>query len=182
MAFEEGKDYNNALKIYQKKYATLLRERILFSDKVKFEWDKYYGIVNAYRIQQIKELSGEEKIIRTLTINNFGFVNCDLPTDYPVGGELNPIYVDESGKSILLNNVVLVEKNTNALFSYPDKVKYNPSNDNLLWGLTNDNKIAYIKNADFQLLKNSTSKQKVHMHIHKGKVNTYEDVANVLFH
>jgi hypothetical protein len=58
----------------------------------------------------------------------------------------------------------------------------NPSNNNLLWGLTNDNKIAFIKTADFKSLKNSTSKQKVRMHIHKQKVTTYEDVANVLFH
>lgn len=182
LAFEEGKDYNNALKIYQKKYSKLLAGRKLISDKIKFEWDKYYGVVNAYRKLEVKALSGEEKIIRSLTINNFGFVNCDLPKDYPSGGEINPIYVDGNGKPIVLNNVVLVEKNTNALFRYSDNVKYNPSNNNLLWGLTNDNKIAFIKNADFQSLKNSTSKQKVHMHIHKEKVTTYEDVANVLFH
>jgi hypothetical protein len=182
LAFEEGKDYTIALKIYQKKYSKLLAERKRLSDKIKFEWDKYYAVLNAYRKLEIKALSGEEKIIRTLTINNFGFVNCDLPQDYPSGGEINPIYVDENGKPIVLNNVVLVEKNTNALFRYSDNVKYNPSSNNLLWGLTNDNKIAFIKNADFQLLKNSTSKQKVHMHIHNEKVTTYEDVANVLFH
>ena len=182
LAFEEGKDYNNALKIYQKKYSKLLLGRKRISDKIKFEWDKYYGIVNAYKKLEIKELSGEEKIIRTLIINNFGFVNCDYPRSYPSGGEFNPTYVDENGKPIVLDNVVLVEKNTNALFRYSSNVKYNPSNDNLLWGLTKDNKIVFIKNADFQTLKNSTSKQKVHMHIHNGKVTTYEDVANVLFH
>jgi len=181
LAFEEGKDYNNALKIYQKKYSKLLARRKRISDEIKFEWSKYYGVVNAYRKLEIKELSGEEKIIRTLTINNFGFVNCDYPRSYPSGGEINPIYVDENGKPILLDNVVLVEKNTNALFRYSYSVKYNPSNDNLLWGLTKDNKIAYIKNADFQSLKNSTSKQKVHMHIYNEKVKTYEDVAKILF-
>jgi hypothetical protein len=157
LAFEPGKDYNEAMKTYQNKYAKVLKERNL-------------------------HINEEEKIIRTLTINNFGFVNCDYPTSYPSGGEINPIYVDENGKPILLNNVVLVEKNTNALFRYSANVKYNPKNDNFLWGLTNDNKIAFIKNADFKSLKNSTSKQKVRMHIHKEKVTTYEDVANVLFH
>jgi hypothetical protein len=157
LAFEPGKDYNEAMKTYQNKYAKILKERNL-------------------------HINEEEKILRTLTINNFGFVNCDYPTSYPSGGEINPIYVDENGKPIVLNNVVLVEKNTNALFRYSDNVKYNPNNNNLLWGLTNDNKIAFIKNADFKSLKNSTSKQKVRMHIHKQKVTTYEDVANVLFH
>ena len=157
LAFEPGKDYNEAMKTYQNKYAKILKERNL-------------------------HINEEEKILRTLTINNFGFVNCDYPRSYPSGGEINPIYVDEKGKPITLNNVVLVEKNTNALFRYSANVKYNPSNNNLLWGLTKENKIAFIKNADFQTLKNSTSKQKVHMHIHNGKVTTYEDVANVLFH
>ena len=181
LAFEAGKDYNNALKIYQKKYAKLLNERKVVSDKIKFEWDKYNDVVNTFRKLRVKDLSGEEKIIRTLTINNFGFVNCDLPINFPTGGEINPNYVDENGKSIALNNVVLVEKNTNALYRYKTNVKYNPKNDNVLWGLTNDKKIAFIKNADFGSLRNSTSKQKVHMHIHNEKVTTYEDVMKVLF-
>jgi hypothetical protein len=181
LAFEAGKDYNNALLIYQKKYAKLISERKVVSDKIKFEWDKYYDVVNAYRKLQIKELSGEEKIIRTLSINNFGFVNCDLPINFPTGGEINPNYVDENGKALALNNVVLVEKNTNALFRYKANVKYNPKNDNMLWGLTNDKKIAFIKNADFGSLRKSTSKQKVRMHIHNEKVNTYEDIMKVLF-
>lgn len=156
LAFEAGKDYNDAMKTYQNKYAKILKERNL-------------------------HINEEEKILRTLTINNFGFVNCDYPKSYPSGGEINPIYVDENGKTIVLDNVVLVEKNTNALFRYSANVKYNPSSNNLLWGLTNDNKIAFIKNADFGSLRNSTSKQKVHMHIHNEKVTTYEDVMKVLF-
>ena len=156
LAFEAGKDYNDAMKTYQNKYAKILKERNL-------------------------HINEEEKILRTLTINNFGFVNCDYPKSYPSGGEINPIYVDENGKPIVLDNVVLVEKNTNALFRYSANVKYNPSSNNLLWGLTNDNKIAFIKNADFGSLRKSTSKQKVRMHIHNEKVNTYEDIMKVLF-
>jgi hypothetical protein len=181
LAFEAGKDYNNALKTYQKKYANLIEKRKVISDKIKFEWDKYYGIIKEYNKLKVRDLSGEEKIIRTLTINNFGFVNCDYPTSYPSGGEIDPIYVDDNGKPITLENVVLVVKNTNALFRYSKIVKYNPKSDNLLWGLTKDNKIAFIKNADFKSLKNTTAKQKVHMHIQKEKVKTYEDAANVLF-
>jgi hypothetical protein len=156
LAFEAGKDYNDAMKTYQNKYAKILKERNL-------------------------HINEEEKILRSLTINNFGFVNCDYPKSFPSGGEINPIYVDENGKPIVLDNVVLVEKNTNALFRYSANVKYNPSSNNLLWGLTNDNKIAFIKNADFGSLRNSTSKQKVHMHIHNEKVTTYEDVMKILF-
>lgn len=156
LAFEAGKDYSNALKIYQKKYAAVLEERNLRINK-------------------------EENIVRSLTINNFGFVNCDKPIDYPKGGVINPIYVDENGKKLIFDYVVLVEKNTNALFRYSENIKYNPNNENLLWGLTKDNKIAFIKNVDFKSLKNTTSKQKIHMHINKDNLKSYEDIMKILF-
>jgi hypothetical protein len=181
LAFEPGKDYNRALKVYQKKYAKLLAKRKIISDKLKKERDNYNAILLAYNKQNIKNLDGEEKIIRTLTINNFGFVNCDYPTSYPSGAEINPEYVDENDQPISLNNVVLVDKNTNALFRYTKKVKFNPNTENILWGLTVDNKIAFLKGNDFSTIKNTTEKQKVRMHVSKGNLKTYDDIANVLF-
>jgi hypothetical protein len=156
LAFEAGKDYNAALLTYQKKYTKMNEGRKL-------------------------QLLEQEKIVRTLTINNFGFVNIDKPTDYPKGGELNPIYMDENGKNIDLYNVVLVEENTNTLYRYSKEVKYNPNNKNLLWGLTKDNNIAFIKNVDFKFLKNTNSRQKVKMHISKEKIKTYQDMKKILF-
>ena len=181
LSFEAGKDYTAALKIYQRKYAKLLRQRKIISDRIFSEWNNYYAIIKEYSKLNIKKLDGEEKIIRTLTINNFGFVNCDLPKDYPSGAEINPEYVDDNGNKIYLKNVVLVEKNTNALFRYSANVKYNPQNDNILWGLTKNKKIAFIKNADFQKLNKTSVKQKVYMHVHEEKVETYDDIMKVLF-
>lgn len=96
--------------------------------------------MNFYRKHDVKKLIGEEKIIRSLNINNFGFVNCDRPIEYPKGEEVNPIYVDEQDNPIVLENVVLVQKNTNALFRYTATIKYNPDANNLLWGMTKDKK------------------------------------------
>jgi hypothetical protein len=152
LAFEKGKDYNKALKIYQKKYASLLKKREV-----------------------------ESKIIRTLEINNFGFVNCDRPINYPQGGEFNPIFVDEKGNSLQLSGIVLVESNNNALFRYSSIVKYNPDNKNLLWGITNKGKIAYIKGDDFKTISNTSSKQKIKMHITTENPETYEDIKKILF-
>lgn len=178
LAFEVGKDYNDALKLYQKKYSKLINEREL----IKKPWTEYYKIVDLHRKHAVSKLAIEEKITRTLEINNFGFVNCDYPTSYPSGGTINPNYVDKDGNTLVLKNIVLVEKNTNALFRYPKKIKYNPENDNILWGLTNDNKIAYIKKEDFKLLKSSTLQiQNIPMHIHENEVKTYEEIMGVLF-
>ena len=181
LAFEKGKEYNKALKTYQKKYAKLLKEREKARTIIENQWDDYYTIVNQYRKYDVKKLTGEEKIIRSLTINNFGFVNCDQPIDYPQGGKLDPIYVDESGTPITLTNVVLVEKSTNALFRYTSIIRYNPEAENLLWGITSDKKIAYFKNEDFKNLIAIKGKQKLQMHVYKGKWNSYEDIMKLLF-
>ena len=181
LAFEKGKNYKAALKTYQKKYSKLLKERDQARAKIKKQWDDYYAVVNQYRKYDVKRLTGEEKIIRSLTINNFGFVNCDQPIDYPQGGKLDPIYVDESGTPITLTNVVLVEKNTNALFRYTSIIRYNPEAENLLWGITSDKKIAYFKNDDFKKLIAVKGKQKLQMHVYKGKWNSYEDIMKLLF-
>ena len=177
LAFEAGKDYNDALKQYQIKYNKLLKQR----DLIKLPWTNYEDIVNMHRKNDVKNLDSKEKIIRTLEINSFGFVNCDYPTSYPNGGEINPMYADESGKPISLSNVVLVEKNTNALFKYSSTIKYNPENVNILWGLTKDNQLAFLKNADLQLIRSKPGMQKVQMHIHRGELKTYEDIMKVLF-
>ena len=77
--------------------------------------------------------------------------------------------------------MVLVEKNTNALFRYTSTIRYNPEADNLLWGITNDKKIAYFKNEDFKKLIAVKGKQKLQMHVYKGKWNSYEAIMKLLF-
>jgi hypothetical protein len=177
LAFEEGKDYNEALKLYRIKYDKLLKQR----DLLKKPWTDYYALVTEYRKNDIKKLNGAEKIIRTLEINEFGFVNCDYPTSYPTGGTVIPSYIDENGVRVTLPNVVLVDKGTNALFRYTKNVTYNPNSKNVLWGLTKENKLVYFKEADFALLPIAKNKQKITMHVYEGKLKSYSDIMKVLF-
>ena len=181
LAFEQGEDYDSALEIYQAKYASLLSERKALADDISLQWDEYQDILDQHRKAPIKSLSGKEKIIRTLSMNKFGFVNCDYPLSYPQGGLLTPYFVDEEQNPITLNEVVLVEQNTNALFRYTSTIKYNPDNENVMWGLTPDNKLAYFKKEDFDLLSKSSKKQTVTMHISEKELLSYEDIMKVLF-
>lgn len=177
LAFEEGKDYNAALTLYRNKYDKLLKQR----DLLKKPWTDYYALVTEYRKNDIKKLDGVEKIIRTLEINEFGFVNCDYPTSYPTGGTVIPSYIDENGARVTLPNVVLVDKGSNALFRYTKNVTYNPNGKNVLWGLTKENKLVYFKEADFAQLPKTNNKQKITMHVHDGELKSYSDIMKVLF-
>jgi len=190
LAFKEGVDYDNAMIIYQNKYATRIAKRKKMKKKIDDEWEKYFnirkiyaeaGMLNFFNIEQIKNLKGEDKIIRSLSINNFGFINIDYPSDYPNGAELIAQFKDEKGNAIKLESTVLMVKGRNALFRYKNKIKFNPSKDNLLWGITEDGELAYFNSDDFKNVKATTGNYTFSMRIHTEKLNTYEDVVGVLF-
>jgi hypothetical protein len=172
LSFEEGKDYSEALRTYQKKYGSQIAKR----DAIEKLWKKYEFDLEKNKIQK-SDLN--EKITRTLEVNQFGFVNLDYPTSYPTGVELPALFADINGNKLSLRNIVLIEKGTNAIYRYKDVIKFNPEKDNILCGITEDNQLAYIKKDE--LAKYSSTSKKIKMRIFEGKLTKYEDVYSFLF-
>ena len=177
LAFKKGKDYNEAMRHYQKKYKKLLQNQ----DLIRQKWDDYWALIDKYRQDEVLKLNPIEKVIRTLELNSFGFTNCDYPTSYPSGGILPPNYVDESGARISLQNLVLVQLNSNTLFRYTGSVQYNPAAKNLIWGITKSGNLAYLKNEDIKKLNPNDKTQKITMHVHPEQLKSYEEIYKVIF-
>lgn len=172
LAFEEGKDYNTALTTYKKKYGKLIEEK----GKILKSWAKYELYLNK---SYILKANLNQKITRTLEVNNFGFVNLDIEDDYPKGVELRADFINENGKKLELKNVALIEKETNAIYRYTNIIKFNPKKSNILIGITNENKLAFIKSKDLnKLTNNSTS---IQMHIYENKLDSYDDIFKFIF-
>jgi hypothetical protein len=172
LAFEEGKDYNEALKKYQKKYGPLIQKK---NDLIKL-WDKYeLDLAKA----AILKSNLNEKITRTLEVNQFGFVNIDYESSYPIGVELKPNFVDANGKKIELKNVALIEKETNAIYRYANKIKFNPEKTNIIFGITANNKLAYIKNKELKELSNTSIS--IPMKIYEQNLVSYDDIFKFIF-
>jgi hypothetical protein len=172
LAFEEGKDYNQALIKYQRKYASLIKKK---NDILKL-WDKY-----ELDVAKVAILKGNlnEKITRTLKVNKFGFVNLDCEAAFPIGVELKPNFTDENGNKLELKNVALIEKETNAIYRYTNKIKFNPDKTNILFGITSDNKLAFIKSKELNKLSKSSSV--IQMKIFENKLESYDDIFKVIF-
>lgn len=190
LAFEEGSDYDDAMKIYQNKYKTSIEKRDKKKKEIEIEWKNYFdikqkytelGLLNLFHKNEVTNLTGEEKITRTLQISGFGFINCDYPTSYPQGAELIAKYKDTKGNDLILNNIVLIEKGRNAIFRYTSKIKFNPQQENILWGITNDNKLAFIKADDFKKVKQTNGEYTFRMNVYSETLKTYEDICKVLF-
>jgi hypothetical protein len=190
LAFKEGVDYDNAMMVYRNKYKTLIAKRNKIKQNIELQWKYYFdirqkyedaGLIDLFYKKEVTNLKGEEKITRTLQINGFGFINCDSPILYPTGAELLANYKDTKGNRIILNNIVLVEKGRNAIFRYTSKIKFNPQKENILWGITSDNKLAYLTTADFGKVTQISGEYTFTMKVYIGTLKTYEDVCKVLF-
>jgi hypothetical protein len=185
LSFKDKAQYSKALSNYKKKYAGLISKIENERKSIEAAWANYDRKANEYnRFMQRKEiesLTGSKKIMRTLEVNQFGVVNLDYPHVYPKGAKLDASFVDENGKALDLKQVVLVEMGVNALYRYTKTIHFNPESQNVLWGLTEDNKLAYFTIEDFKALKARSGKVVFKMRVHPTELKTYDDIMNVLF-
>jgi hypothetical protein len=185
LAFKEGEDYSKALKIYKKKYSTLISKNKRIRKKIKKEWETYNKALKKYNIavfnKNLKNLDANERLTRSLKLNSFGFVNCDYPSSYPSGARLSAKFENEKANEIKLENIVLIEKGRNALFRYSDTIKFNPEKENILWGITESGKVAYFKANDFKKIKVTDGDYIFKMAVHDEELKTHEDITSLLF-
>ena len=185
LSFKDEVEYSKALKGYQIKYAKQIAKEKKLREEIENEWAEYESKLKDYKIflakDEIEKLKGQKKILRTLEVNNFGFVNVDKPIDYPQGATIKAKFVDANGKKISLKQVVLIEIGRNALYRYKKEIKFNPNNDNLLWGVTKEGKLAYFTNEDFKSLEKTSGKVTLKMNEHSTELNSYDEIMAVLF-
>lgn len=185
LAFNNAKDYSIALRKYKEKYAQRIKKDKQKRKKIERDWAIYDKQFKEYKLffakSEIEKTYGSQKIIRSLEVNNFGFTNIDRPIDYPQGANINPIYVDQFNNKITLKEVVLVEIGRNSLFRFSNEIKFNPANDNLLWGLTNEGKLAYLTKENFKLIDKLIGRVTLKMQVHPVELNSYDEIMAVLF-
>ncbi len=185
LAFEKGANYTSALKKYQKKYAKIIKIDQEKRAKIEREWTIYANQVAEFKLfyakNEIEKTKGSQKIIRSLQVNKFGFVNVDRPIDYPQGATITPIFVDENDEKIDLKEVVLIETGRNSLYRYTNEIKFNPRNNNLLWGLTNKGKLAYFTKENFNKIEKNKGEVTLKMRVHPVDLNSYDEIIAVLF-
>jgi hypothetical protein len=185
LSFKDKSKHSKALKQYKKKYAGLLHKIEKERKNIRAAWTNYNRKLieyNAYFARnEIKELKGASKIMRTLEVNQFGVVNLDWPHMYPQGAKVTASFVDENGNALNLKQLVLVELGINALYRYTTTVYFNPDSQNILWGLTEDGKLAYFTVSDFKNLEARSEKVVFKMRVHPEELKTYDDIMNVLF-
>jgi hypothetical protein len=175
----EGKQYEEAKKIYDKKfqeYTQKIEARKTEEKPLKEDVEKQKQEAIAKWEAQQEDLLAQSQlnnlVSREFSINGFGFYNCDSPQRFPIGANLSPFTMaDKEGKELKSqfgsNNILsyssttqiyypacLVEKGRNALFNFNGK--FNPKTENILWQTLPDNNLAIFKPEDFKQINKTT--------------------------
>ena len=108
-------------------------------------------------------------IYRSFMVSSFGIWNSDCPQNMPKGLMVSATFIDKNNKELIFNTLYLVEKGKNAAYSLTNydysRFQFNPESENLLLGVTKDNKIAVFKPEDFAALGKTGSSCKFKMQV-----------------
>ncbi len=194
------KDFQKAKEVYERKFAeyekTLVKRKDDEAKKQK-ELEEEYARLNAEREAQLAEIqkrvaaesqrivaSGQTRdiIYRSFMVSSFGIWNSDCPQSMPKGLMVSATFSDKNNKSIAMQSLFLVEKGKNAVYSYYsyDSFQFNPNVENILLGVTTDNKIAIFKQEDFAALGKIGSSCNFKMNVLEKKFKDIDEVKQFI--
>jgi hypothetical protein len=104
-----------------------------------------------------KQMGAEEKVRRVFEIMSFGIYNSDCPKHYPQGVLVSAdLHLQNDKKSLICNDVFLVDKKINSLFTYHSnpitQFSFNPESANILWTVI-DGELYTYEEDQFKSLK-----------------------------
>lgn len=155
----DGKSYDKAKKEYDAKFK---QYNELLTQRKTEEPVQTNPIADETELTASTTFNPDNKTTKDLTrvfeVNKFGVWNCDKFRDFPNGEEVsNAVYADENDNPIEFVSLFFVDKSKNSLFNITSysKWRFNPRADNLLWGVTRNNKIAVFSPSQFRRIKRS---------------------------
>lgn len=190
-----SKDYDAAIKEYDKKYAEYQQALAAKKAEEQKEREEYAAMLKKQEEQAKEQAAEQQKLLKVeeatastssaiidyCEIRNFGIYNCDFPGVYPKGAELMARYVNQKRDSINTYTIYLAEEGRNAIFSYyPGGVfKFDPDKKNVAWCVTADNKIAVFTKDDFDKIQQRSGDYTFVMQVVNKDIKSEDDVKDI---
>lgn len=195
----DDKDYASARKIYEEKYAeyqTKLAGRKAEEAKLKAEMEvrqkaaeeavqREMAEMEAHRKQYEANLSQTDLVYRTFQVSCFGVWNCDCPNRLPQGESVIATIVDaKTGRPLNVQNLFLVEKGRNLMFSYNantlSNFRFDPNKENMVWAVTSDSRVAIIRPEQFKESKRKGADMVLELNVIDKKFTSTEEAKEYL--
>ncbi len=190
-------EYNDAFASYQKEIQA--REEQLATEKEnlrrKIERDKqaaqqaYQEKLTLYREKGLDYLATNEmikqKVVNKFRATSFGIWNCDKPAP-PYIAKLKGSFIDQNKAKLQHQTAFIVDnsRNTVSKFYAHDgcEVQFSKNADNLLWMVTEDNKLAVYRPEDFKSIQRQPTEEHTFvMNVIDREIRSEEDVREVLY-
>lgn len=151
--------------------------------KARQQLDKKIATYEANNPKAIDKEIPSRKIVNRFKATSFGIWNCDKPVA-PEVYRLNAKFVDKSGKEYGNHTAYLVDKNRNTIDRFlateDTKLRFNANSKNLLWLVTEDNKIAVFRPSDFKRINKKKGDYTFELEVINRQVKNEVDVREVL--
>lgn len=198
-----GKDYIKALAIFEKEFeqysqeisareATLLEQKEAVRNRAEEErrlaekafQNQLVAMQNKGNNHQAIEQLIKRKVVNRFKATEMGIWNCDRPLP-PAMQNIKASFADKNGNTFEKRMAYLVDKSRNTVcrFYTTDQtpMNYNKDSDNLLWLLTEDNKIAVFRPEDFKRINKPKGSYEFEMTVIDKEIKSEADVREVLY-
>lgn len=197
-----GRDFDNALQQFeaqlaeyqesvQERKTAIVAKKKAIADRIALEKEmankSFAEKMEALKAKGHNNYATNEMIKRTVVnrfqINRFGVWNADKPLP-PYLAVLDGTFSDQHLKKYEETLVYQTDKSANTVrrFYLKDiaKVQYNHENDNLLWILTEENKLAVFTPQNFEKVTKQLGEYDFDMTLKELPINSEEDVRSIL--
>ena len=150
LAFDEGRNYSEALKQYQKVNRKALDKRDRERKRIERARRRHMRALARQQLTRENEFaswrqkSADRRVTRTLEVLQFGILNIDKPyvLDAPV--ELMASYTDSLGAPLLLENLQVMDISSRVLYPCKnERVQLHPMQKQVLFGTTPSGDLAF---------------------------------------
>jgi len=198
-----GRDYEKAMETFNQKFNAFsqemetreailkekkeaVRERI--AEERRLEEEDYQNRLAMLQKGQ-NDHQAIDHIIKRRVVNRFkatemGIWNCDRPIP-PSEQRFRANFVDKSGKQFNNRTAYLVDKSRNTVkrFYTTEKtpLNFNKNSENLLWLLTEENKIAVFRPEDFKRINQPKGSYNFELTVIDKEIKSEKDVREVLY-
>ena len=125
----------------------------------------------------------KKKVVNRFTASGFGIWNCDRPLP-PEMIQLAVTFKDQHNKVFKNTTVYLVDKSRNTVYRFltedGTELRFNKNSENMLWLVTEENKIAVFRPEDFKKINPASKEQTFVLETVDRKIEDENDVREVL--
>lgn len=166
----------------KKEYLLMLKKQERSSDSLNKLLEERNRILRLVWEKENRALALKENLLRSFTIDGFGYWNCDMPT-YPNGVPISATFIDDKNNILNLNYINAASFGINRVLAYyNNNITVLPNTKHIIWSVY-QNEFYYLSFKEYEKLNIKPDRRAFTFKLNKyeGKSNTVSDLRKILY-